>query len=162
MPPTRLLFVCTGNICRSPTAEAVLRHHTRGAEGGDSILIDSAGTHGYHVGEPPDQRAIDIAAMSGVDMAGLRARRIEGSDFNTFDALIAMDSTHHHYLEGVAKGRPEYVSKIIRFTAFLGDPEGNVPDPYYGSIRDFETVYTLIDQGCRAMMAHWAAYKRWQ
>jgi protein-tyrosine phosphatase len=151
----RILFVCTGNICRSPTAHAVLSHLVRGEQGLPSIFVDSAGTHGYHVGDPPDPRAVAVAAAAGVDMRGQRARRFDNGGFETFDLLVAMDSGHQRHLEALAKGNLKHLEKIVRFTAFLGDRDGQVRDPYYGTMADFEAVYAQIDQGCRAMIAHW-------
>ncbi len=137
-----VLFVCTGNICRSPTAEAVFRHQVEKAGLTEHFHVDSAGTHGYHVGDVPDPRSIDVAARQGVDMCTLKARKIEPEDFDRFDYILAMDSGHHGILE-----RFEGSANLSLFLK-----GGDVPDPYYGSMRDFEHVYSLVDAGCLSLL----------
>ena len=139
-----ILFVCTGNICRSPSADAIMRHLVE--KQGKDILIDSCGTHGYHVGEPPDSRSIDIAAQNGIEMSFLRARKLEQQDFEKFDALIAMDNGHLATMQSLCP--PEYKHKL---SLFLNDNQ-DVPDPYYGSMQNFEDVFDLIYQGCEALL----------
>lgn len=150
-PPFRVLFVCTGNICRSPTADGILRHMVREAGMERVVEVDSAGTHGYHTGEPPDPRSTATAQAHGVDLSRLRARAVEEADFKQFDWIVAMDSGHHDWLERLAG--PEDGGKIQRFMGFLGQPEGNVADPYYGGNGGFEAVYSQIEQGCRKILA---------
>ncbi len=148
----KILFVCTGNICRSPTADAVLR--ARAAALGLDWTIDSAGTHGYHVGDPPDSRSIRMAAYKGVDMRDLRARKVSPEDFGVFDLILAMDSGHFDLLERQCP--PEHKGKIRLFLAESGlsDEAGfDVPDPYYGGLEGFESVYSLIERGVDALMA---------
>lgn len=145
--PFKILFVCTGNICRSPTADAVLRHKVRKAGLEGEILIDSAGTHGYHIGESPDPRSVSIAWERGsVDMSDLRARKVCPADFHEFDWIIAMDGGHHDILN--QQTLKEGGAEILRFAAFIGQAEGDVLDPYYGGLDGFAKVYDLIDQGC--------------
>jgi len=146
-----VLFVCTGNICRSPTAEGIFRHMVQQAGLTAAFHIDSAGTHGYHVGEAPDGRSCDTAAQHGVDLRPLRARRVTADDFERFDYLMAMDQDHLAALRRLAPaGRRE------RAQLFLANlhPHGNdeVPDPYYGGRDGFEQVYRLIETGSRALL----------
>lgn len=140
----RILFVCTGNICRSPTAEGVLRARAA-ARGLDGLKVDSAGTHGYHVGEPPDRRSIEAAARRGYDLSGLRARRLRPSDYDDFDLLLAMDRGH---LRTLRDGSPS--GEHSRLRLFL---ERDVPDPYYGAAGGFEEVLDLIESGCDRLLA---------
>ncbi|MCK9260090.1 MAG: low molecular weight protein-tyrosine-phosphatase [Azoarcus sp.] len=142
----RILFVCSGNICRSPTAEGVARHfiETSGLE--SAFEVDSAGTQGYHSGEPPDPRAIKAAAQRGYDLSSLRARKLEITDFQRFDLLLAMDRGH---LEYMVRNSPEvYHRKLALFLEFapeLGEDE--VPDPYYGGLNGFEYALDLCEKG---------------
>jgi protein-tyrosine phosphatase len=150
--PFSVLFVCTGNICRSPTADAVLRHKVREAGLDHLIRVDSAGTHGYHIGHAPDPRAIETALVRGkVDMHDLRARQVSVQDFNEFDWIIAMDEGHHAALDrlAISGGR----GKVLRFLSFRGDAGGDVPDPYYGGQQGFDRVYDMVEAGCAAILA---------
>ncbi len=140
----KVLVVCTGNICRSPTAEGVLRHLAH--ESGVSLHVDSAGTHGYHVGEPPDERAQRHAARRGYDLSALRARRIERADFEAFDLILAMDRGHLRILERLCP--PGHRGKL---RLFLEDRE--VPDPYYEGPEGFERVLDLVESGARGLLA---------
>lgn len=151
---TSCLFVCTGNICRSPTAEAVFIHLVKRKfpDITQEITTDSAGTHGYHIGEPPDKRARDIASKHGVDMSYIRARKFDIKDFDRFDYIFAMDNSHYTYLKG--KGPKESEHKIHLFLDFLEGFEGaDVPDPYYGGLDGFEQVFRLINDGCEAIIS---------
>jgi protein-tyrosine phosphatase len=143
--PIGVLFVCTGNICRSPTAEAVFRHLVSKAGLEFRFLIDSAGTHDYHAGEPSDPRAIATALAKGVDMRDLRARKVEEADFSRFHTILAMDSGHYNLLSRFRK-TPPYGDLNL----FLG--KADVPDPYYGPQKQFEDVYDLIEQGCTRLL----------
>lgn len=143
------LFVCTGNICRSPTADAIFRHLTE-KEGRD-ILIDSVGTHGYHVGEAPDPRAIEIASDKGIEMEFLTARKLSSHDFEKFDFLLAMDNGHLATMQNLCP--PEHAQKLRLFLDMLDGHEGqDVPDPYYGSMQDFKDTFDLIYRGCEALL----------
>ncbi len=137
-----VLFVCTGNICRSPTADAVFRHQVTAAGLSHRFLVDSAGTHGYHTGEPPDPRAIATALAKGVDMRDLRARKVEAGDYEVFDYMLAMDRSHHELL-----GRRSGQAALDMFMAT------DVPDPYYGGQADFDLVYRMVDEGCGRLLA---------
>ena len=148
----RVLFVCTGNICRSPTAEAVFRHLTDQAGLSSSIGIDSAGTHDYHVGDPPDSRSVAAARTRGFDMSTLRARKVRRDDFQTFDLILAMDSDHHAHLVAL---RPNDAKAEIRL--FLEyHPEKrvrDVPDPYYGGPEGFMNVLDLVEAASANLLA---------
>jgi len=140
----RVLFVCTGNICRSPTAEGVARKLAgeRGHEG--RIDFDSAGTHSYHEGEPPDARSIEAAARRGIDLSNQRARRVRTDDFETFELILAMDRGHEKILKRQA---PESALSRVRlflgYAPHLGTPD--VPDPYYGAGDGFEQVLDMVE-----------------
>ncbi len=148
---TRILFVCMGNICRSPTAEAVFR--TLATERGLEHLveIDSAGTHAYHVGETPDPRAQRAAAKRGVSMEDLRARRVEVADFERFDLILAMDEDNLRILEDLCPD--EHRHKLRLFLDFAVDVEvREVPDPYYGGQKGFEYVLDLVEKAAEGLL----------
>jgi len=142
----RVLFVCTGNICRSPTAEGVFRALVRKAGLEDRIETDSAGTHAYHVGDPPDERAVRAARRRGWDISALRARKVEAEDFETFDLILALDRGHLRLLERM---RPKGSRAEVRL--FLSDGR-DVPDPYYGGPADFDHALDLIEEGAREVL----------
>ena len=143
----RVLFVCTGNICRSPTAHGVFASHVARAGLADRIQVDSAGTHDYHVGEPPDPRTIAAAKRRGYDLSPLRARPVERADLARFDVVLAMADEHRRRL--VALARDEHRDRIA---LFLGDRD--VPDPYYGDAAGFEEVLDLVEEASRGLLAH--------
>jgi protein-tyrosine phosphatase len=138
-----VLFVCTGNICRSPTAEAVLRHQAEKA--GIDLHIESAGTGRWHVGCPPDERAQHHAKGRGYDLSPLRARQVEPFDFERFDLILAMDGGHLRALQRMA---PEKRRAKVRLFAAGRD----VPDPYYGGPEGFEEVLDLVEAACRDLL----------
>ena len=147
----RVLFVCTGNICRSPTAEAIFRKLVADAGMQDAIFADSAGTHGYHIGEPPDPRASAAAARRGYDMSGLRARRAERADFDRFDLIVAMDRDHFSILSGMT--RPSTARKLKLMMSYARRfKEQDVPDPYYGGPQDFERVIVMLEDAARGLL----------
>lgn len=149
----RVLFVCTGNICRSPTADGVLRHLVGMAGLTGRIAVDSAGTHGYHLGDPPDPRSVAAAARHGVDLTGLRARRLDVADFTAFDHLIAMDRGHLRVLHGLAPTAAARAQAALFCDLIPGRAGQDVPDPYYGDLPGFDRVYALIAEGCGHILA---------
>ena len=135
----KLLFVCTGNICRSPTAEGIFRHRLRQYGLEEKILVDSAGMHGFHHGEPPDRRSIATARQFGVDIADLRARQVRPIDLDLFDIIAVMEHSHHRQLLGLRKAPPKGQVRLLL------DAE-EVPDPYYDDSH-FVPVYRIIERG---------------
>ncbi len=146
----RFLFVCTGNICRSPTAEGVFRHMAAQARM-DLIETDSVGIAGGPVGDPPDRRSVQAAARRGIDISGLRARQLTSADFDDFDLLLAMDQGHLREMEGLAP--PEHTHKVCLFMAEArGFKAPDVPDPYYGGASGFDDVLDMIEEGAEAWL----------
>jgi protein-tyrosine phosphatase len=149
----RVLCVCLGNICRSPTAEGVLREIARREAPQLITAVDSAGTAGYHVGDPPDPRTVAAARSRGYDLSELRARQVHERDFSGFDLILAMDRSNLATLRRVAP-----TTAHDRLGLFLqyshGGAHAEVPDPYYGGRDDFELVLDLVEQGARALLAH--------
>jgi protein-tyrosine phosphatase len=145
-----ILFVCAGNICRSPLAEGIFRHLADNAGRADEFGIDSAGTGGWHQGDAPDRRSIAVAAANGIDISRQRARRISAEDFDRFDLILAMD---HDNLTNLKKFAPaEALAKIHLFSAFALATSEDVPDPYYGRREDFEAVYAMLFSGCNVLL----------
>ncbi len=139
-----------GNICRSPTAEGVFRHMLEEAGLAERILVDSAGTHAYHVDERPDRRAQAAAERRGISLAGIRARRVQERDFEDFDLLLAMDRDNLSLL--VQQAEPEYHDKIRLFMDYATARESEVPDPYYGGTAGFERVLDLVEDASRGLL----------
>ena len=145
-----VLFVCMGNICRSPTAEGVFRQKVAEAGLADRIQTDSAGTHAYHVGEPPDRRARSAAQRRGVSLEDLRARRVSSEDFERFDYVIAMDRDNVALL--IEQSDPQHHEKIRLFLEFSKGHEDEVPDPYYGGAAGFERVLDLVEDASAGLL----------
>jgi protein-tyrosine phosphatase len=149
----RVLFVCMGNICRSPTAEGVFRKLVAERAPDLDIEIDSAGTHGYHQGAPPDPRARRAAERRGVDLASLRARRVVGTDFAYFELVLAMDEQNlQHLLEECPSEYRDRVRLFLEFAPHLERRE--VPDPYYGGSSGFEHVLDLVEQASAGLLEY--------
>lgn len=153
MEQVKILFVCMGNICRSPTAEGVFRHKIKEAGLDDLIHIDSAGTHAYHVGEPPDARAQKAAMKRSVDLSKQRARRVKSQDFEEFDYVIAMDVNNEADMQSVCpEGLEEKIHLFLKFASNTRTVE--VPDPYYGGGNGFEIVLDLVEDAADGLIAH--------
>ena len=147
----KVLFVCMGNICRSPTAHGVFRELVRREGLADRIEIDSAGTHAYHVGNQPDPRAQATALSRGVDLSDLRARQVSEEDFHIYDYILAMDEENHAILrEQCPAGQERRLSLFLAHAPEEGVRE--VPDPYYGGPRGFEQVFDLVDAASRGLL----------
>jgi protein-tyrosine phosphatase len=154
--PVRLLFVCMGNICRSPTAEGMMAHLLEREGLADVVSIDSAGTGGWHVGAAPDERATSAAALRGIALTGA-ARQVRRSDFHDFDLLLCADADNLRDVRALApdKAAREMVRRLREF-----DPEAvragdlDIPDPYYGGARGFEDVLDLVERACAGLLEH--------
>lgn len=151
MSAKRILFVCLGNICRSPTAQGVMEKVLQEAE--LVVEVDSAGTGGWHVGQSPDPRASRAAAHRGVDLSTQRARQVSVEDFRRFDLILAMDESNLEDLQRMAPA--ETRDRVRLFLDFHPDPPvRSVPDPYYGGENGFEDVLDLVEAACRGLLAH--------
>ncbi|MCR9283244.1 MAG: low molecular weight phosphotyrosine protein phosphatase [Rhodobacteraceae bacterium] len=144
--PHAVLFVCLGNICRSPLAEGVFRDILQEAGLTDSFVVDSAGTGAWHIGNPPDPRSIDIAARHEVDISAQRARQVRADDFRRFDTIVAMDRDNLAALKRMGG------ASSPRLRLLLNRPPQDVPDPYYGGPDGFEQVYQLVRTGGQRLL----------
>jgi protein-tyrosine phosphatase len=147
-----VLFVCMGNICRSPTAQGVFQQLVASEDLSDLIRIDSAGTHAYHIGESPDERAMEAASRRGIDLGSQRARRVTAADFLEFDYVLAMDRSNYEDLAAICPS--ESLSRLrllMEFAPGLG--LSDVPDPYYGGETGFERVLDLVEQAATELLA---------
>jgi protein-tyrosine phosphatase len=147
---TKVLMVCLGNICRSPMAEGLLRHKVRQLN--LEVETDSAGTAGYHIGSKPDQRMIDTAAQFGVDISDLRARQFNVNDFDEFDFIFAMDQENQFNMQKLAKNETQRdkVKLLLEYVNYRNFTE--VPDPFYGTKKDFEFVYNMLDEATETLL----------
>jgi protein-tyrosine phosphatase len=146
-----ILFVCLGNICRSPLAEGVFRDLA--AREGVAVEVDSAGTGDWHFGHPPDKRAQAVAAKNGVDICGLRARLVTLDDFRRFDYIVAMDASNLANLAAMRpKGAKAEVGRLLDYAKEAGVPY--VPDPYYGGPEGFDETYRLVVAGAKGLLEH--------
>lgn len=152
----RVLFICMGNICRSPIVEAVAR--VEFARAGIDVHVQSAGTEDYHVGQPADRRAIRVAEAHGYPLAAHRARQVQPTDFESFDYLLAMDHVNLRALGGLQSKGASVKPTLFLTEAGLGDAE--VPDPYYGAEEDFEYVVALARKGVAALIECWRLPQR--
>ena len=155
-PPLRILFVCSGNICRSPLAEAIFRRLADDAGCGPRFAVDSAGTHGFHEGDLADPRTRRVGRRHGVEVTSI-AREVEDADFDRFDLIVAMDRGHKRELVARA-GSPARAKKIRLMREFDPNAEGlDVPDPYYDGDGAFERVYAILDAACSGLFASLSA-----
>jgi protein-tyrosine phosphatase len=147
----KVLFVCMGNICRSPTAEGVFRHLVKQASAEQLIHIDSAGTHAYHIGEQPDRRSQATALTRNIDMSSQRARKVCANDFEEFDYILAMDKDN---LQGLLELCPPHLQDKVALFMTYGESfnEDEVPDPYYGGADGFEHVFDLVEDASRGLL----------
>lgn len=147
----RILFVCMGNICRSPTAEGVFRKLLRELAPGLEVEVDSAGTHAYHIGSPPDRRAQEAARRRGIDLSSLRARVVTEEDFERFDYILAMDEDNlAELMARCPRHRRSRLRLLMEFAPHLGVEE--IPDPYYGGTAGFERVLDLVEEAARGLL----------
>lgn len=147
-----VLFICMGNICRSPTAEGVFRQLVEEEGLSARIRIDSAGTHDYHIGKSPDRRSMLAAQRRGIDLSALCARQVEPGDFESFDWIVAMDRDNMRLLEQQCP--PEYRHKLSLLLDHAPQVElREVPDPYYGGAEGFEQVLDLVEEGAQGLLA---------
>ncbi|APG92851.1 low molecular weight protein-tyrosine-phosphatase YfkJ [Sinorhizobium americanum] len=151
MKPVRILFVCLGNICRSPLAEGVMRELASRNGYGDVVSVDSAGIGAWHIGHSPDRRSIAVAKAHGIDISPLRGRQIDAADLAAFDLILGMDSRNVAELRGLAS--PETARKVHLFMAFATGRSDDVPDPYYETADAFEALYQMLEAGCSSLLA---------
>lgn len=150
----KVLFVCMGNICRSPTAQGVFEQLVTEQGLTDHIFADSAGTHAYHVGEKPDPRSRQCAERRGVDLSGQRARKVSLADFADFDYILAMDSDNYENLKLLCPD-PESRQRLHLFLSFApASPHRDVPDPYYGGPNGFDIVFDLVREASLGLLDH--------
>ncbi len=147
----KILTVCTGNICRSPSAEVILRDHLAAAGLGQAVEVDSAGTFDYHVGDPPSEPAVRLGARRGYDLSPLRAREVTLQDFATFDLILAMDRGHLRSLTALQP--PESISRLSLFLEVLPEAGLDVADPYYGGDADYLAMLDVIEAAAPAWVA---------
>ena len=147
----KVLFICLGNICRSPTAQAVFEKKISERKLETLITVDSCGTGSWHLGKMPDSRAVEMAGKRGYSLSHLRARKIESSDFENFDYLIVMDREN---LKEVTRLLPDnFQGNLVLFSSFIADSAVvDIPDPYYGGRRGFDNVINLVEMGCSGLL----------
>ncbi len=152
-PKYSVLFVCMGNICRSPTAHGVFRQKVINQGLAHLVFVDSAGTHNYHPNSPPDERSQAHAAKRGYDLSDLRARQIQDGDFDRYDLILVMDWDNLALVQDVCP--PKHQTKVRRLTEFCRQHDSPVvPDPYYGGSQGFDQVLDLVEDACEGLIQH--------
>jgi protein-tyrosine phosphatase len=140
----KILMVCLGNICRSPLAEGILKSKLPS----ESFIVDSAGTAGYHVGELPDGRSIEVARKYGIDITNQRSRKFRKTDFEKFDMIFAMDQSNYADIVALSENEEQHEKVRMILNELYPNENRNVPDPYYGGDQGFENVYKMLDEAC--------------
>lgn len=159
MKHVKVIFICMGNICRSPTAQGVFEKLLQDEGLAHAVEVDSAGTHAYHIGEPPDSRSQQAARRRGVDLSGQRARKVHTDDFHHYDYILAMDKVNYAELQSICPA--EHTHKLRLFLELVPDAGAQeVPDPYYGGVNGFEYVLDLVEQASQVLLEdirrqHW-------
>ena len=148
MEKTRILMVCLGNICRSPLAEGIMRAKLFGK---GQFEVDSAGTGGWHVGDPPDPRSVDIARKNGLDITSQRGRQFSATDFDSFDHIFVMDNSNHRDVLRLARDENDRQKVSLILDALFPGENVDVPDPYYGGTDGFANVYNMLDEACEIL-----------
>ncbi len=144
MSMKKILMVCLGNICRSPLAEGILKSKLLS----ESFVVDSAGTAGYHVGELPDERSIEVARKYGIDITNQRSRKFTKADFDKFDMIFAMDQNNYADIVALSENEEQHEKVKMILNELYPDGNRSVPDPYYGGDQGFENVYKMLDEAC--------------
>ncbi len=144
MSMKKILMVCLGNICRSPLAEGILKSKLSS----ESFVVDSAGTAGYHVGELPDERSIEVARKYGIDITNQRSRKFTKADFDKFDMIFAMDQNNYADIVALSESEEQHEKVKMILNELYPDENRSVPDPYYGGDQGFENVYKMLDEAC--------------
>lgn len=149
----KINFVCTGNICRSPTAEAIARHKAKELDLENNFSFDSSGIQSFHAGEDPDYRSMEVGKRRGISFVGIKARKFENSDFSDFDLIMAMDRGHYSYLKQIApKEFQDKVKLFLEYCDVKNSWNNEVKDPYYSSDKSFDEVYDLIELAVEKMI----------
>ena len=154
--PIAVEFVCLGNICRSPLGEGVFRHHVARAGLAERFIIASAGTGGWHVGDPPDPRSVAVARRHGIDISAQRGRQLTSAHLDQYDEILAMDASNLATIRRHARDGQRARTGLL-LDELPGSPLREVPDPYSGGDRDFEEVFALVDAACRALLTRLTA-----
>ena len=143
-------MVCLGNICRSPLAEGILRSKVSGKD----VIVDSAGTSGWHIGEPPDERSVEVAEKNGVDLSGQFGRQFTVEDFDRFDKIYAMDMMNYRNVLALARNKADEQKVEMLLNVLYPGEDREVPDPYYGGAHGFQQVYDMLDKACDVIAAN--------